>query len=111
MTGVLEGQHAIVIGGGSGIGFGTARLLARDGARVTIAGRTEEKLRAGRATLIDEGLDVPSPFATRATRTTSDLRSKRRRTTDVSTSQWWCPAEARSAPCCSTATKRHERTR
>ena len=73
MTGVLEGQHAIVIGGGSGIGFGTARLLARDGARVTIAGRTEEKLRAGRATLIDEGLDVS--FAVCDARNANDVRS------------------------------------
>ncbi len=58
MPGLLDGQHAIVIGGGSGIGFGTARLLARDGARVTIAGRTEEKLRDAQATLADEGLAV-----------------------------------------------------
>ena len=58
MSEVLEGQHAIVIGGGSGIGLGTARLLARDGARVTIAGRTEEKLRQARETLAGEGLDV-----------------------------------------------------
>jgi len=46
MTSPLEGQQALVIGGGSGIGLATARLLARDGAMVTIAGRTEEKLRA-----------------------------------------------------------------
>ena len=45
MTRALEGQRALVIGGGSGIGYGTAELLVRDGAHVTIAGRTEEKLR------------------------------------------------------------------
>jgi NAD(P)-dependent dehydrogenase (short-subunit alcohol dehydrogenase family) len=56
MAGLLDGQHAIVIGGGSGIGLGSARLLARDGARVTIAGRTEQKLRDAVATLADEGL-------------------------------------------------------
>jgi NAD(P)-dependent dehydrogenase (short-subunit alcohol dehydrogenase family) len=57
-SGGLTGQRAIVIGGGSGIGLGSARLLARDGARVTIAGRTEEKLRTAAAGLKEEGLDV-----------------------------------------------------
>ena len=55
---MLEGKHAIVIGGGSGIGLGTARLLARDGATVTIAGRTESKLHEASAELSDEGLHV-----------------------------------------------------
>src|ERR1700726_59770 len=54
----LDGQHAIVIGGGSGIGLGSARLLARDGAVVTIAGRTEDKLRRAAAGLHDDGLAV-----------------------------------------------------
>jgi NAD(P)-dependent dehydrogenase (short-subunit alcohol dehydrogenase family) len=58
MPGPLEGQRAIVIGGGSGIGLGCARLLARDGALVTIAGRTEEKLRDAAATLQGEGLEL-----------------------------------------------------
>jgi NAD(P)-dependent dehydrogenase (short-subunit alcohol dehydrogenase family) len=53
---VLSGQRAIVIGGGSGIGLGTARLLARDGAEVTLAGRTEQKLREAVAGLAGEGL-------------------------------------------------------
>lgn len=44
MRKTLQGSRALVIGGGSGIGFGSARLLARDGATVTIAGRTEQKL-------------------------------------------------------------------
>jgi NAD(P)-dependent dehydrogenase (short-subunit alcohol dehydrogenase family) len=44
MAQALDGQRALVVGGGSGIGFATARLLARDGAFVTIAGRTVEKL-------------------------------------------------------------------
>jgi NAD(P)-dependent dehydrogenase (short-subunit alcohol dehydrogenase family) len=54
----LAGQRAIVIGGGSGIGLGSARLLARDGAAVTIAGRTEQKLRDAAAALQGEGLAV-----------------------------------------------------
>jgi NAD(P)-dependent dehydrogenase (short-subunit alcohol dehydrogenase family) len=40
----LAGQRALVVGGGSGIGFASARLLARDGAFVTIVGRTVSKL-------------------------------------------------------------------
>jgi NAD(P)-dependent dehydrogenase (short-subunit alcohol dehydrogenase family) len=58
MEQVLKGQRAIVIGGGSGIGLGTARLLARDGALVTLAGRTEQKLRDAAASLAEEGLTV-----------------------------------------------------
>ncbi len=33
MDGALAGQRAVVVGGGSGIGLGSARALARDGAR------------------------------------------------------------------------------
>jgi NAD(P)-dependent dehydrogenase (short-subunit alcohol dehydrogenase family) len=58
MEATLEGQHALVIGGGSGIGLGSARLLARDGVHVTIAGRTEQKLRDAQAALAAEGLEV-----------------------------------------------------
>ena len=58
MTGVLDGQRAIVVGGGSGIGLGSARLLARDGAVVTLAGRTEEKLQRAQAALAEEALTV-----------------------------------------------------
>jgi NAD(P)-dependent dehydrogenase (short-subunit alcohol dehydrogenase family) len=47
-----------VVGGGSGIGLGSARALARDGAIVTIAGRTEQKLVDAAAALAEEGLDV-----------------------------------------------------
>ncbi len=54
----LEGRRALVIGGGSGIGFGAARLLARDGAMVTIAGRTERKLVDASAALASEGLEI-----------------------------------------------------
>ena len=40
----IAGYAALVTGGGSGIGLGTATRLVRDGAHVTICGRTEEKL-------------------------------------------------------------------
>jgi NAD(P)-dependent dehydrogenase (short-subunit alcohol dehydrogenase family) len=40
----LEGLSALVTGGGSGIGLGTAKQFAAAGAHVTIAGRTEPRL-------------------------------------------------------------------
>ena len=43
--GSLEGFGALVTGGGSGIGEGCAAALLRDGAAVTICGRTEERLK------------------------------------------------------------------
>ena len=42
----IDGLHALVTGGGSGIGLATAARLAADGAVVTICGRTQEKLEA-----------------------------------------------------------------
>jgi NAD(P)-dependent dehydrogenase (short-subunit alcohol dehydrogenase family) len=58
MANELDGQRAIVTGGGGGIGSACARLLARDGAQVTIVGRTESTLRATQSRLADEGLTV-----------------------------------------------------
>jgi NAD(P)-dependent dehydrogenase (short-subunit alcohol dehydrogenase family) len=56
--GALRGKRAIVVGGGSGIGFASARLLAQDGAAVTIAGRTAATLEDARDRLAEEGLNV-----------------------------------------------------
>jgi NAD(P)-dependent dehydrogenase (short-subunit alcohol dehydrogenase family) len=42
--GPLDGQVAIVTGGGTGIGRETARLLAAQGARVIVAGRRKPPL-------------------------------------------------------------------
>jgi len=41
----VEGKTALVTGGGSGIGLASAARLARDGAAVTICGRTDDKLK------------------------------------------------------------------
>jgi len=43
-VGGMEGLCSLVTGGGSGIGLAAATRLAVDGSRVTICGRTEEKL-------------------------------------------------------------------
>ena len=44
--GILNGQTALITGGGSGIGAGIARRLAAAGATVGLLGRTPEKLEA-----------------------------------------------------------------
>ncbi|MDK3072343.1 SDR family oxidoreductase [Sedimentitalea sp. JM2-8] len=40
----LAGKHALVTGGGTGIGLAIARALAADGVQVTITGRRQERL-------------------------------------------------------------------
>lgn len=45
----LDGGHAFITGGGSGIGLGAARAFVADGARVTLCGRTADKLEAAAA--------------------------------------------------------------
>ena len=51
----LEGRVAIVTGGGTGIGKGVARALAREGAGVVIASRNTAVLEAAAEDLRDEG--------------------------------------------------------
>jgi len=46
MAGLLEGKTAIIYGGGGGIGGGVARVYAREGAKVFLAGRTRDTLDA-----------------------------------------------------------------
>jgi NAD(P)-dependent dehydrogenase (short-subunit alcohol dehydrogenase family) len=52
---ILEGQSAIVTGGGTGIGQGIARALARDGANVAVCGRREQPLGRTCGLISDEG--------------------------------------------------------
>ncbi len=47
----LSGKNVLVIGGSSGIGYATAAGAIEQGANVTIASRSEEKLRAAQAAL------------------------------------------------------------
>jgi NAD(P)-dependent dehydrogenase (short-subunit alcohol dehydrogenase family) len=46
MAGILEGKAALVTGGASGIGRATAVAMAREGARVAVADRTQESAAA-----------------------------------------------------------------
>ena len=41
-----DGQHAVVTGGGSGIGLAIARLLVDQGAKVTVTGRNAQRLQS-----------------------------------------------------------------
>lgn len=48
---MLKNKKIIIIGGSSGIGLATAQQVLNQGALVTIASRSEEKLQAAKATL------------------------------------------------------------
>ncbi len=71
--GGIEGYTALVTGGGSGIGLGTATRLVRDGAEVTICGRTEERLRAAVDLLGREAADSGRKRAGRARYVVADV--------------------------------------
>jgi len=69
-TRVLDGQTAVVTGGGTGIGLAIARALGRMGATVVVASRKPEHLSAGQAALESDGskalsvaVDVRDPAA------------------------------------------------
>ncbi|SDV46887.1 SDR family NAD(P)-dependent oxidoreductase [Chitinasiproducens palmae] len=53
----LDGQHALVTGGSSGIGLAAAAALGRAGARVTLAARRPAELEAACDVLRGEGID------------------------------------------------------
>ena len=47
----LNDRHALVLGASQGLGLATARALLAEGARVTLSGRSPERLEAARASL------------------------------------------------------------
>ncbi len=71
-AGLLEGKAAIVTGGGSGIGLACARQLLRDGAVVTLVGRSEDRLREGARTLVADG-SLPAGVGDRVWWATADV--------------------------------------
>ncbi len=48
---LLSDSKVVILGGSTGIGFATAKAASAEGARVTIAGRSPEKLKAAQAAL------------------------------------------------------------
>jgi NAD(P)-dependent dehydrogenase (short-subunit alcohol dehydrogenase family) len=73
----LAGQHAVVTGGGTGIGAAIARALAESGATVTVVGRRAAPLAevaAGRSGIDHEVCDVTDAAAVRAVLTSVTAR-------------------------------------
>ena len=65
----LTDAKVVILGGSTGIGFATAKAASAEGARVTIAGRSPEKLKQARAALGNKietaALDVNDETAVR----------------------------------------------
>ena len=59
MSGQLDGRVALVTGGTRGLGRAIAEAFLREGARVMVNGRSEEK---GRQALADFGADGAASF-------------------------------------------------
>lgn len=77
----LSGKVAIVGGASQGIGLATARALAREGTRVTMLARREQRLNAAAATLTREKLEVMPVSAD--IRVADDIRNAVRATVDA----------------------------
>ncbi len=58
-TGLLSGKSALITGGGGGFGLASALLLARDGAAVTLMGRSRDKLERAAAHIAVAYPDAP----------------------------------------------------
>lgn len=56
--GRLDGQVALVTGGGSGIGLACATAVAVDGGTVVLAGRSPDRLAAGRSEILEVAPDA-----------------------------------------------------
>lgn len=54
----LEDKTALITGGGTGIGKATAHLFAKEGVKVYITGRREEKLKEVQSEAKKEGIDI-----------------------------------------------------
>lgn len=66
--GLLDRRHALITGGGTGIGSAIVRALAGEGAAVSIAGRREAPLkevavRLPKATAVVAGIATPADCA------------------------------------------------
>ncbi|HEX3913149.1 MAG TPA: SDR family NAD(P)-dependent oxidoreductase [Steroidobacteraceae bacterium] len=68
----LEGRHALVTGGGRGIGASIARLLSSQGARVSMLGRTAATLETTAAELRSSGAQIFCTTADVASRESVD---------------------------------------
>ncbi len=69
----IEGSHAIVTGGSSGIGLATARLLVARGARVSLVARDRARLAAAEREVAGEAPRGSSP-AVRVSSASADVR-------------------------------------
>ena len=61
--GQYEAKRAVIIGGTSGIGLATAKLLIAHGARVMVTGRAKEALASARKELGDKAIVIESDAA------------------------------------------------
>lgn len=52
---LMSGKAVVLVGGSSGIGLGTAKVLAAEGARIAVVGRSADRADAAVATLTEAG--------------------------------------------------------
>jgi 3-hydroxybutyrate dehydrogenase len=79
----LNGQHAVVTGGGRGIGRAVAAALSDAGARVTVVGRTAETLAEAVASGQADGYAVADVTDRTALRTALERAAAERGTVDI----------------------------